>query len=132
MPKQSQKPKTEPIDTPGNNSLSFNSSVMLEEIRELILTARERLATFVNAEQTLLYWQVGERIRREVLKERRAKYGTEIISSLGKDLTIEFGRGFSEKSLRHMLRFAEAFPDLEIVSSLLRQLSWTHFLSLIY
>jgi predicted nuclease of restriction endonuclease-like (RecB) superfamily len=47
-------------------------------------------------------------------------------------LETEFGRGLSEKSLRHMVRFAEAFPDIQIVSSLLRQLSWTHFLSLIY
>jgi hypothetical protein len=46
-------------------------------------------------------------------------------------LVAEFGRGFSEKSLRHMVRFAETFPDREIVSALLRQLSWTHFLSLI-
>jgi len=45
---------------------------------------------------------------------------------------MEFGRGFSEKSLRHMIRFAETFPDFRIVSALLRQLSWTHFVSLIY
>ena len=45
---------------------------------------------------------------------------------------MEFGRGFSEKSLRHMIRFVEAFPDFRIVSALLRQLSWTHFVSLIY
>lgn len=51
---------------------------------------------------------------------------------MGRQLEIEFGRGFGEKSLRHMIRFAEAFPDWEIVSALLRQLSWTHFLSIIY
>jgi len=45
---------------------------------------------------------------------------------------MEFGRGFSEKSLRHMIRFVEAFPDFEIGSALLRQLSWTHVASLIY
>jgi len=45
---------------------------------------------------------------------------------------MEFGRGFSEKSLRHMLHFAEAFPDEQIISSLMRQLSWTHFLAIIY
>jgi len=44
----------------------------------------------------------------------------------------EFGRGFSEKSLRHMLRFAEAFPDEQIVSALRRQLAWTHLKQLIY
>lgn len=81
---------------------------------------------------TMLYWQIGESIRREVLKEQRAEYGANILQSLSAKLTAEFGRGFSEKSLRHMVRFAEVFPEVEIVSALLRQLSWTHFLSLIY
>jgi DUF1016 N-terminal domain len=47
-------------------------------------------------------------------------------------LTVEFGRGFTDKNLRHMIRFAEAFPDREIVYALSRQLSWTQFRSLIY
>ncbi|HLE42135.1 MAG TPA: DUF1016 N-terminal domain-containing protein [Nitrospirota bacterium] len=54
------------------------------------------------------------------------------MQALSAKLIAEFGRGFSEKSLRHMICFVEAFPDIKIVSSLLRQLSWTHFLSLIY
>lgn len=48
------------------------------------------------------------------------------------DLEKEYGKGFSEKSLRHMIRFAEVFPNEQIVSALMRQLSWTHFLSIIY
>lgn len=106
--------------------------VLLSEVRDLILEARQRTAQAVNAGLTLLYWQVGDRIRREVLKEKRAEYGAEIVVSLARALEPEFGRGFSDKSLRHMVRFAEAFPDTQIVSALLRQLSWTHFLSLIY
>jgi predicted nuclease of restriction endonuclease-like (RecB) superfamily len=106
--------------------------VLLSEVRDLILEARQRTAQAVNAGLTLLYWQVGDRIRREVLKEKRAEYGAEIVVSLARALEPEFGRGFSDKSLRHMVRFAEAFPDARIVSALLRQLSWTHFLSLIY
>jgi predicted nuclease of restriction endonuclease-like (RecB) superfamily len=47
-------------------------------------------------------------------------------------LEIEFGRGFSEKSLRHMIRFAEVFPDDKIVSALRRQLTWTHLKQIIY
>jgi len=46
-------------------------------------------------------------------------------------LEQEFGRGFGEKNLRRMIQFAEAYPDREIVVSLLRQLGWTHFLRLI-
>lgn len=105
---------------------------MLEELRELILSTRSQVAQAVNAGLTALYWQVGDRIRSEILKEKRAEYGAEIVSVLGQQLQAEFGRGFSGKSLRHMLRFVEAFPDFEIVSALLRQLSWSHFLSIIY
>lgn len=105
---------------------------LLSELRDLILTARAQVARAVNAGLTVLYWRVGDRIHREILKARRAAYGAEIVSALATQLEREFGRGFSEKSLRHMIRFAEVFPDFEIVSSLLRQLSWTHFLSLIY
>jgi predicted nuclease of restriction endonuclease-like (RecB) superfamily len=86
----------------------------------------------VNAGLTLLYWRIGERIRREILKGARAAYGEEIVATVSRQLETEYGRGFSEKSLRHMIRFAEVFPDEKIVSALMRQLSWTHFLTIIY
>lgn len=105
---------------------------LLPELRELILAARSEVARTVNAGLTLVYWRVGDRIRREILKEKRAEYGAEIVSALGRQLEQEFGRGFSWKSLHHMIRFAEAFPDVEIVSALRRELSWTHFKALIY
>jgi len=109
-----------------------DSETLLAELRGMILSVRSQVAQAINAGLTMLYWQVGDRIRREILKEKRAAYGEEIVSALGRQLETEFGRGFSEKSLRHMIHFAEVFPDREIVSSLLRQLSWTHFLSIIY
>lgn len=105
---------------------------LLAEVRGLILEARAQVARAVNAGLTWLYWQIGDRIRREILQEKRAAYGSEIVSALGRQLELEFGRGFSTKSLRHMIRFSEAFPDSEIVSALLRQLAWTHFRTLIY
>ena len=102
------------------------------DISRMIETARAQVARTANAALTTLYWQIGTRIRQDVLKKRRAQYGAEIVSALGRQLEAQFGRGFGEKSLRHMLRFAEAFPDFEIVSALRRQLSWTHFKRLIY
>ena len=65
-------------------------------------------------------------------QERRAQYGERVVPALGRKLELECGRGFAEKSLRHMIRVAEAFPDTRIVSALLRQFWWTHFLSIIY
>lgn len=72
------------------------------------------------------------RIHREILGEKRANYGAEIVSTLSRQLEPEFGRGFSNKALRHMIRFAEAFPDPEIVSALSRQLAWSHFKEILY
>ncbi len=105
---------------------------LLEDLRRMIEETRQGIATTVNAGLTLLYWRVGMRINEEILKGGRAEYGMEIVVSLARQLEVEYGRGFSDKSLRHMLRFAEAFPDERIVSALMRQLSWTHFLSIIY
>lgn len=105
---------------------------LVADLRQLIDAARQRAAVAVNAELTLLYWQIGRRIHREVLAGKRAGYGEEIVSALGRQLTHEYGRGFSTKNLRHMIRFAEVFPDEEKVSALRRQLSWTHLKSLIY
>ncbi|WP_299735469.1 PDDEXK nuclease domain-containing protein [uncultured Endozoicomonas sp.] len=102
------------------------------EIKDLIQSAKQRAAVAVNAELTLLYWQVGQRINTEVLKGERADYGKEIITELAKQLTAAFGRGWSNKQLHHCLRFAETFPDPEIVSAVRRQLSWTHIKTLIY
>lgn len=94
------------------------------EVRQLIADARQQVHQAVNAALTLTHWRVGDRIRREVLREQRADYGDEIVATLSRQLEAEFGRGYSAKSLRHMMRFAEVFPDSEIVSSLMRQLSY--------
>ena len=80
----------------------------------------------------MLYWQVGHRLRTEVLGAKRAGYGERLIAAVAARLTAEFGRGFTDKNLRHMIRFTEAFSDREIVYALSRQLSWTQFRSLIY
>ncbi|HYU32569.1 MAG TPA: PDDEXK nuclease domain-containing protein [Thermoanaerobaculia bacterium] len=107
------------------------AGAVLEEVRGLILEGRQQTARMVNAGLTLLYWQIGDRIRREFLYEKRAGYGNQIVSALGRQLEAEFGRGFAEKNLRRMVQFAEVFPDREIVVSLIRQLTWTHFIALI-
>ena len=102
------------------------------ELRALIASSRQRLAGTVNAELTRLYWSVGERLRTEVLGGvDRAKYGDQLIKRVGEQLMQEFGRGFEAKNLRRMLQFAVAFPDTEKVASLMRHLSWTHFLQLL-
>jgi predicted nuclease of restriction endonuclease-like (RecB) superfamily len=105
---------------------------LVTDIRQLIDGARQRAAVAVNAELTLLYWQVGNRIQTEVLENQRASYGQEIVSALSRQLVSDYGRGFSTKNLRHMIRLALAFDDEATVSTLSRQLSWSHLKELIY
>jgi predicted nuclease of restriction endonuclease-like (RecB) superfamily len=101
------------------------------DIGEMIRAARQQAAQLINASLTLLHWRIGTRIRHEVLREERAEYGGLIIEALSHELGAEFGRGFGRRNLFHMVRFAEVFPDLEMVQSLIAQLGWTHFLHII-
>ncbi len=112
----------------------YNKSIsgdLIGDIRRLIETARHNVATAVNAGLTILYWQIGNRIRHDILKEKRADYGEKIISTLSIQLVKEFGNGFSRPNLFRMVRFAEVFPEVNIVSTLSRQLSWSHFVEII-
>ena len=102
------------------------------DIKKLIEKSRQNVALAVNAEITLLYWHVGKRINGEVLKNNRAEYGKQIVVTLARQLTEEYGKGWGEKHLRQCMQFANVFPDEQIVYALRRELSWTHLRSLIY
>lgn len=113
-----------------SKKLSHQTGIF-SEIKTLIEQSRQQVAVTVNATMTMLYWQVGKRINEEVLKDKRAEYGKQIVATLGRQLIEEYGNSFSEKNLRRMMQFSDAFPDYEIVVSLIRQLSWTHILAII-
>lgn len=104
---------------------------LLRDLRELIAGTRRDVARQVNTALTHLHWRIGKRILQDILKEKRAGYGEKVVSALGRRLEREFGRGFSEKSLRRMVQFAELFPDAPIVATLSRQLGWSHFKELL-
>ena len=111
---------------------SDETTALLGGIRSLIESARGRVAVAVNAEMVILYWNIGERIREDILGQERADYGKQIVQTLSGRLTEEYGRGFSRANLFHMVHFAEVYPNEEIVYALSRQLSWTHFREIIY
>jgi predicted nuclease of restriction endonuclease-like (RecB) superfamily len=79
----------------------------------------------------MLHWNMGQRIRKEILKDRRAEYGEEIVPTLSAQLMREFGEGFGQRNLFRMIRFAEVFPEEQIVSTLSTQLGWSHFVEII-
>ncbi|PIG92275.1 DUF1016 N-terminal domain-containing protein [Gloeocapsopsis sp. IPPAS B-1203] len=106
--------------------LTQPSARLFQEIHQLIDAAKQRAAVAINAEITLVYWQVGKRIQTEVLHGQRAEYGKQIIISLSTQLTQTYGKGWGARQLRHCLHFAATFPDIEIVNTLCSKLSWSH------
>ena len=107
-------------------------SDLFQDIAELIETTRNKVAVSVNSSMVLLYWEIGNRIRKKVLGEERAAYGRRIIDTLSSKLTKKYGTGFGRTNLFNMVRFAEVFQEEKIVHALSGQLSWTHIRTIIY
>lgn len=102
------------------------SNNLFQEIRQLIDSAKQRAAIAINAEITRLYWQIGKRIRTEILQGQRAEYGKQVITNLSRHLTQTYGKGWSERQLNYCVLIAEVFPTLEILHTLSAELSWSH------
>ena len=106
-------------------------AALATDIKALISQARQSVAVAVNAELTRLYWRIGGRINGHLQADGRAAYGQQVVATLARELRADYGTSYTEKYLRRMMQFATAFPDEAIVESLLRQLSWTHFVALL-
>ena len=111
------------------NNLSISENDLFIELAQLIEKSKHSVAIQVNSALTILFWQVGNRINQEILKNKRAEYGKQIVPTLSAQLELNYGRNFTEKNVRRMLRFAEQFTDTQIVVTLSQQLSWSHLLS---
>lgn len=102
---------------------------LFADICQIIDAARSRVAVNANAELTLMHWHIGHRVNTDILGNQRAEYGKQVVATLAKQLQERFQTNqFSLRSLRRMMQFAEEFPNLEIVTPLVTQLSWSHFL----
>ena len=115
----------------GRPTSQVNETALLEDLRSLILSARQRISVVANSTTTLLYWHLGQRLLKENLQNQRAAYGKQILATVSRELTAEFGRGFSYATVNRAIQFSELFPDPEIVSTLSTQLSWSHFMELL-
>ena len=102
----------------------------LADIKNRVLTARQRAALAVNAELVSLYWHIG----RDILQRQATQgWGSKVIDRLGRDLREAFPemKGFSTRNLKYMRAFAEAWTDFEIVQQVAAQLPWFHLCTLI-
>jgi len=64
---------------------AITPKALLEDLRDLVATARQDVARQVNSALVLLYWRIGKRIRQDILKEKRADYGEQIVSAAGEN-----------------------------------------------
>lgn len=98
---------------------------LLGSLGELIRDARQKVLRAVDTVQVQTCWQIGRHIVEfEQEGARRAAYGKQLLSTLAKVLTSEFGKGFDERNLRYMRDFYQTFPIWNAVRS---ELSWTHY-----
>ncbi|MCP9032875.1 PDDEXK nuclease domain-containing protein, partial [Klebsiella sp. SWET4] len=104
---------------------------LFNELSRLIEQSQLQVAAQVNSALTMLFWHIGCRINQNILQNKRADYGKQIVVTLSRQLTEKYGRNFEEKNLRRMLQFAEQFSEEQIVVTLSRQLSWSHILVLL-
>jgi len=114
-----------------HDPMVFFNKELFVDLSRLIEQSRQQAAMQANSTLTILFWQVGKRINDDILQNRRAEYGKQIVSTVATQLDNAYGRNFAEKNVRRMMQFADVFPDMQIVVTLSRQLTWSHFLVLI-
>ncbi|MBU2445415.1 MAG: DUF1016 family protein [Bacteroidetes bacterium] len=108
-----------------------NEKKLFNDIKELIEDSKNFIAITVNASMTMLFWKIGKRINKDILENKRAEYGKQIVVTLSRQLVQEYGDSFEEKNLRRMIQFATIFSEEKIVVTLSRYLSWSHFITLL-
>jgi hypothetical protein len=106
-----------------------HTHTIFEGIQDIIESARKKAAVFLNAETTLLYWQVGNYINQQLIHKERAEYGSKIVATLSQQLTQQYGKGYTYTSLTRMCKAATVF-DFEIIATLSHKLSWSHLIEL--
>jgi predicted nuclease of restriction endonuclease-like (RecB) superfamily len=105
---------------------------LYSDVCSLIENTKYRIATTVNAEVCMLHWQIGVRIKDDVLFNQRAEYGKQVVKNLAKKLTEKYGKGWSDRKLLHCIRAAYTFSEDQIVYALRTQLTWTHLRSIMF
>ena len=104
--------------------------VLFTDLSNLIEQGKKQVVSQVNSILTITYWHIGKRINDQVLKNERAEYGEKVVANISKLLEKQYGRSYTLRNVRRMMQFAQDFSDFNIVTSLMTQLSWTHFIEL--
>ena len=104
-------------------------SLMIQEIKTILETSRASVARQVNRELLGTYWNIGRIIcEHEQSVPERADYGKQTLKALSKELTREFGKGFSRSNLQNMRQFYLSYEKCQTLSG---KLSWSHYCELL-
>jgi predicted nuclease of restriction endonuclease-like (RecB) superfamily len=99
------------------------------QISELLLIGRTQASQAINNILVQTYWQIGRHIVEfEQKGKEKADYGTAILDRLSKDLSLEYGKGFSRSNLFQIRSFFLKFQKVQTLSG---QLSWSHYCEII-
>jgi predicted nuclease of restriction endonuclease-like (RecB) superfamily len=93
-------------------------------IKEILSTARNKVYQTANFAMVEAYWQIGKSIIEEQGGDERAEYGVGLLKDLSKQMTQDFGKGFTVSNLKNMRQFYQTFPNSYALRS---ELSWTHY-----
>lgn len=103
---------------------------LYDDVCNIIEQSRYRVAVYVNSEASMMNWNIGKRIKEDILLNKRAEYGEQVLKRLAKKLRIRYGNGWGVQKLQHCVRAAYTFTNEEIMYAVRTQLSWTHLRSL--
>ncbi len=112
-----------------NSNLVQISTPLIEKITRLVENTRNKAAVYLNAETSIMYWQIGNYIESELKQKNKIKYGKQILATLSQELTQKLGKGFSYSALTRMVKVAKTF-DQQNIATLSQQLSWSHLIEL--
>jgi len=108
-----------------------SEAVLFKNVSSIIEKRRYSAGDYANREITLMYWEIGGYINSNILKNKRAEYGKNILTVLASKLVSHYGNSFSERNLYRMSLFSDRFSNVEILTALASKLSWTHFTELL-
>lgn len=99
----------------------------IQEIKQILITARQQSYRAINLAMIEAYWKIGQKIVvQEQNGKEKANYGEAVLKELSKNLSAEFGKGFSSANLRNFRQFYLTYPDEQICYTLCSKLSWSH------
>lgn len=104
------------------------STRITDGVGNIIEQSKRTIAVYLNSEVSMTYWKIGKYIAGELDAIGEDKYGSMIVATVSRQLTEQFGKGYTRAGIFRMVKVARVFPEAEIVTTLSRQLTWSHFI----